>query len=134
MLNPGHTGCAGGAVSNMKLYSTKGGGVAEVTPRLAEAEADVQSLVEANMEALLGVRFLATEYGTGPVHGGRVDSLGIDENGSPVILDFTDRRSARTGSELRQLIDYMSAMASDYCRSSGWPCVAARRPTQGGSC
>ncbi|MFE2595480.1 DUF5655 domain-containing protein [Streptomyces sp. NPDC059396] len=74
-------------MSNLKLYSTNGG-VAEVTPRLAEAEADVQSLVEANMEVLLGVRFLASEYGTGPVHGGRIDSLGIDENGSPVIIEY----------------------------------------------
>lgn len=57
----------------------------EVIPRLADVEADVQGLVEAHMETLLGVRFLASEYSTGPVHGGRIDSLGLDENGSPVI-------------------------------------------------
>ncbi|MFK4688319.1 DUF5655 domain-containing protein [Streptomyces pristinaespiralis] len=74
-------------MSNLKLYSTNGG-VTEVAPRLAEFEADVQSLVEANMEALLGVRFLASEYSTGPVHGGRIDSLGLDENGSPVIVEY----------------------------------------------
>lgn len=45
----------------LKLFNTKGG-VTEVTPRLADVEADVQSLVEANMEALLGIRFLASEY------------------------------------------------------------------------
>ncbi|WP_373921990.1 hypothetical protein [Streptomyces sp. T12] len=71
---------------DLKLYNTKGG-VTEVMPRLADAEADVQSLVEANMETLLGVRFLATEYSTGPVHGGRIDSLGIDENGAPVVVE-----------------------------------------------
>ncbi|MGP3756872.1 DUF5655 domain-containing protein [Streptomyces sp. IBSNAI001] len=60
----------------------------EVVPRLAEIEADVQGLVEAHMETLLGVRFLASEYGTGPVHGGRIDSLGLDENGSPVIVEY----------------------------------------------
>ncbi|RDV48787.1 DUF91 domain-containing protein [Streptomyces sp. IB2014 011-12] len=63
-------------------------GATEVMPRLAEVEADVQGLVEAHMEALLGVRFLASEYGTGPVHGGRIDSLGLDENGSPVIVEY----------------------------------------------
>nr|WP_237693801.1 endonuclease NucS domain-containing protein [Streptomyces sp. SID2888] len=61
-------------------------------PRLAKVEADVQGLVEAHMDLLLGVRFLASEYGTGSVHGGRIDSLGLDENGSPVIVEFTDRR------------------------------------------
>lgn len=39
------------------------------------------------METLLGVRLLASEYGTGPVRGGRIDSLGLDENGSPVIVE-----------------------------------------------
>ncbi|MBB4984225.1 putative transport protein [Streptomyces sp. SFB5A] len=60
----------------------------EVMSRLAEVEADVQGLVEAHMETLLGVRFLASEYTTGPVHGGRIDSLGLDENGSPVIVEY----------------------------------------------
>ncbi|MFI0107855.1 DUF5655 domain-containing protein [Streptomyces parvus] len=60
----------------------------EVMPRLAEVEADVQGLVEAHMETLLGVRLLASEYGTGSVHGGRIDSLGLDENGSPVIVEY----------------------------------------------
>ncbi|MFJ9030950.1 DUF5655 domain-containing protein [Streptomyces sp. NPDC102274] len=74
----------------LKLFrtDTTKSGVVEVVPRLAEFEADVQGLVEAHMERLLGVRFLAGEYGTGPVHGGRIDSLGLDENGSPVIVEY----------------------------------------------
>ncbi|MGW7423654.1 DUF5655 domain-containing protein [Streptomyces sp. NPDC054813] len=72
---------------DLKLYNTKGG-LTEVMPRLADAEADVQSIVEGNMEKLIGVRFLASEYGTGPIHGGRIDSLGIDENGAPVIVEY----------------------------------------------
>ncbi|AQU64915.1 DUF5655 domain-containing protein [Streptomyces niveus] len=75
-------------MSGLKLFHTTKGGVIEVAPRLAEAEADVQGLVEAHMETLLGVRFLASEYGTGSVHGGRIDSLGLDENGSPVIVEY----------------------------------------------
>ncbi|MFI7097190.1 DUF5655 domain-containing protein [Streptomyces lydicus] len=74
-------------MSSLKLFNTTGG-VTEVVPRLAEAEADVQCLVEAHMETLLGVRFLASEYSTGPVHGGRIDSLGLDENGSPVVVEY----------------------------------------------
>lgn len=40
------------------------------------------------MPAMLGVRLLATEYSTGPVHGGRIDSLGLDENGAPVVVEY----------------------------------------------
>ncbi|KUM98359.1 transporter [Streptomyces yokosukanensis] len=77
-------------MSGLKLFRTDrtNSGMTEVVPRLAEIEADVQGLVEAHMETLLGVRFLASEYGTGPVHGGRIDSLGLDENGSPVIVEY----------------------------------------------
>ncbi len=81
-------------VSSLKLFYTKNG-VTEVTPRLAEAEADVQGLVEGAMETMLGVRFLASEYSTGPVHGGRIDSLGLDENGAPVIVEY--KRSTDPG-------------------------------------
>ncbi|MFI8348528.1 DUF5655 domain-containing protein [Streptomyces sp. NPDC085596] len=74
-------------MSGLRLFNTKDE-VTEVMSRLAEVEADVQGLVETHMETLLGVRFLASEYTTGPVHGGRIDSLGLDENGSPVIVEY----------------------------------------------
>lgn len=83
-----------GKVSGLRLFNLKGD-VTEVVPRLAEVEADVQYLVEAHMEAMLGVTFLASEYSTGPVHGGRVDSLGIDENGAPVVVEY--KRSTDPG-------------------------------------
>ncbi|MGW2397063.1 DUF5655 domain-containing protein [Kitasatospora sp. NPDC001664] len=71
-----------------------------------ELECHLQALVEANMEAMLGgVRFLATEYWTGPVHRGRIDSLGLDEDGSPVLIEYK-----RTSSEsvLAQGLFYLS--------------------------
>ncbi|WP_326759221.1 DUF5655 domain-containing protein [Streptomyces phaeochromogenes] len=75
-------------MSGLKLFHTTNSGVTEVAPRLAEVEADVQDLIEAHMENMLGVRFLASEYSTGPVHGGRIDSLGIDENNAPAIVEY----------------------------------------------
>ncbi|EOY45741.1 Transporter [Streptomyces lividans 1326] len=79
-----------GEVSGLTLFRTNmaSKSVIEVTPCLAEFEAEVQDLVEAHMGTMLGVRFLASEYGTGPLHGGRIDSLGLDENGSPVIVEY----------------------------------------------
>ncbi len=72
----------------MKLFHTTKGGMTEVTPRLVDVEADVQSLIEAHMDTMLGVRFLASEYVIDCVDGGRIDSLGIDENGAPVIVEY----------------------------------------------
>lgn len=44
--------------------------------------------MEKHLDEFLGVRFLASEYQTGKTHGGRIDSLGIDENNSPVIIEY----------------------------------------------
>lgn len=71
----------------MKLF-TVNGGVAEVSSRLAVRERELHQLVGANLETMLGVRFLASEYSTGPVHGGRIDTLGIDESGAPVVVEY----------------------------------------------
>ncbi len=53
-----------------------------------QVEKSLQNLFEANLEALLGIRFLATEHSTGPVHSGRIDTLGLDEDNSPVIIEY----------------------------------------------
>ena len=44
--------------------------------------------IEANLDTLLGIRFLATESSTGKTRAGRIDSLGLDENNCPVILEY----------------------------------------------
>ncbi|WP_037577620.1 DUF5655 domain-containing protein [Phaeacidiphilus oryzae] len=71
----------------LKLFSLLGE-VDEIEPRLADLEVDVQRLVEANMESMLGVRFLASEFVIDCGEGGRIDSLGLDENGAPVVIEY----------------------------------------------
>ncbi|WP_406133177.1 transporter [Streptomyces zaomyceticus] len=69
----------------------RGGKATEVPGAAVGVEVELQRLIEANMEAMLGIRFLATEYRTGH-HGGRIDSLGLDENGTPVIVEYKRSR------------------------------------------
>src|ERR1700761_3529124 len=75
-------------MSDIKLFRTVDGAVAELAAQSPQVEKSLQALFEKNLEPLLGVRFLATEYSTGPVHGGRIDTLGIDEDGTPVIIEY----------------------------------------------
>src|SRR5690554_6470501 len=75
-------------MSDIKLFSTCAGAVRELPGSIAALEIDLQKQIEANMPAFLGVRFVATEYVTGKTHKGRIDSLGIDENGCPVIIEY----------------------------------------------
>src|SRR5690554_805396 len=75
-------------MSDIKLFSTSAGVVREQPGSIAALAIDLQKQIEANMPAFLGVRFVATEYVTGKTHKGRIDSLGLDENGCPVIIEY----------------------------------------------
>ena len=75
-------------MSDIKLFSLSNGKAAELQGDASDLEKPLQTLIEANLETLLGIRFIATEYSTGKTHGGRIDSLGLDENNCPVILEY----------------------------------------------
>ncbi|MDT8854929.1 DUF5655 domain-containing protein [Paracoccaceae bacterium Fryx2] len=73
-------------MSDIKLFRIAAGAVSELAGTTDTVEKSVQMLFEGNLEPLLGVRFLASEFTT--THGGRIDTLGLDENGCPVILEY----------------------------------------------
>lgn len=75
-------------MSDIKLFRVAGEAVQELIGHSAAVEKSIQILIEKHLEAFLGVRFLASEYVTGKTHGGRIDSLGIDENNCPVIIEY----------------------------------------------
>ncbi len=74
-------------MSDIKVFQTDGH-VKELPGASVPVEKSLQTLLERHLEIFLGVRFLDSEYPTGVVHGGRIDTLGIDENNSPVILEY----------------------------------------------
>ena len=51
-------------------------------------EKELQKIFEKNLEEILGTRFLVSEFVT--THGGRIDTLGLDEDGSPVIIEYKE--------------------------------------------
>ncbi|BBN89362.1 DUF5655 domain-containing protein [Azospira sp. I09] len=75
-------------MSDIKLFRYANNCASELAGKSATIERTLQRLIESQMEAFLGVRFLATEYSTGAKHRGRIDSLGLDENGCPVIIEY----------------------------------------------
>lgn len=75
-------------MSDIKLFRLSSGKAEEVKGSALDLEKPLQTLIESNLETLLGVRFLASEYPTGKTHGGRIDTLGLDENNCPVILEY----------------------------------------------
>ncbi|MFM0684847.1 DUF5655 domain-containing protein [Paraburkholderia strydomiana] len=75
-------------MSDIQLFRLSDGAASELQGQAAKLERQLQGLIEANMPTFLGVRFLSSEYGTGKSHKGRIDSLGLDENGCPVIVEY----------------------------------------------
>jgi len=75
-------------MSDIKLFQISDSGVQELEGHSVSLEKSLQAFIEKQLEPLLGVRFLASEYSTGKAHGGRIDTLGVDENGCPVIIEY----------------------------------------------
>lgn len=74
-------------MGDLKLFKIKNG-IKELVGTSVAIEKSIQTLIENNMEAFFGITFLVSEYSTGKNHGERIDSLGIDENYCPVILEY----------------------------------------------
>jgi predicted transport protein len=94
-------------MSEIKLFSIQANTASEIAGSASGLEKPLQTLFEQNLETMLGVRFLTTEHSTGTVHGGRIDTLGIDENGSPVILEYKRSISENVVSQGLYYLDWL---------------------------
>ena len=74
-------------MSDLKLFRLASP-VTELPSSSITVEKALQALIEQHLPTFLGVRLLASEYSTGKTHGGRIDTLGIDEDGSPAIVEY----------------------------------------------
>ncbi|MFB7979685.1 transporter [Streptomyces vinaceus] len=91
-------------VSDLRAFRVHDGTATEMQGSAVALERQLQTLIEANMAAMLGIRFLASEYPTGR-HRGRIDSLGLDEDGTPVIIEYKRTRDKEL---LPQALSYLA--------------------------
>jgi predicted transport protein len=75
-------------MSDIKLFHIAKNKITELEGKSVAVEKSLQTLIETHLEDFLGIKFLASEYSTGVKHGGRIDTLGIDENNCPVIIEY----------------------------------------------
>lgn len=76
------------SLGDIKIFRLNGDTVVELTGQSVAVEKSLQHIIERHLDTFLGVRFLASEHSTGKRHSGRIDTLGIDENNSPVIIEY----------------------------------------------
>lgn len=71
-------------MSNIEVFNIYGD-IERLEANSYELEIKLQNIIENNMKTFFGVDFLESEYS---FNGGRIDSLGIDENNCPVIFEY----------------------------------------------
>lgn len=65
------------------------GSLKKISKRPLPNEKHIQKLIEKNLEEIFGIRFLETEYS---IPGGRIDTLGIDEKNTPVVIEYKNKQ------------------------------------------
>ena len=92
----------------MALFKIHNSAVKKIVARELDLERNLQELFENNLEEILDIIFLAHEYSTS--FGGRIDTLGIDKNGSPCIIEYKKNQNDNVINQglsyLRWLLDH----------------------------
>ena len=70
----------------MPIFKIHAGKLKKLHTVPLDKEKSLQALLEANLQEVLELRFLATEYTT--TFGGRIDTLAVDSGGAPVIIEY----------------------------------------------
>lgn len=72
----------------MAIFEIKDKRVNRIKPTEFKLEKELQNLVERNLETFFNCRFIASEFSTGNIHSGRIDTLAISEDNNPVIIEY----------------------------------------------
>lgn len=86
----------------MPIFKSHNGKLKKLNIVPLDKEKNLQALVEANMMEALELRFLASEYVT--TAGGRIDSVAIDANGAPVIIEYKRNKNDNV---INQALSYL---------------------------
>ncbi len=72
----------------MPLFEISGNNLASIEQHNFSLEKELQTLIEKNLGAVFNCRFVASEFSTGALHAGRIDSLALSEDNNPVIIEY----------------------------------------------
>ena len=78
-------------MGEIRLFRKSGNRAHEFEDKPFATERELQSFFEANLLEFVDVHFLVSEHVTGPPHHSRIDSLGLDTDGRPVVIEYKRR-------------------------------------------
>ncbi len=77
-------------------------------------EKELQTLIENNLEEIFGCKLVATEFSTGSVHSGRIDSLALSEDGNPVIIEYKKVENSNLVTQGLFYLDWLKDHKGDF--------------------
>jgi len=89
----------------MPLFQIDNGKIQRIKSTDFAKEIEIQKLIENNLETIFNCRFVATEFTTGDIHSGRIDTLALSEDNNPVIIEYKNVASSEL---LNQSLYYLS--------------------------
>ncbi len=98
----------------MPIFQRKEKTLKLIKPKKFTNEKELQNLIEQNLEEIFNCRFIATEYSTGPVHGGRIDSLALSEENSPIIIEYKVVESSQLVNQSLYYLSWMKDHKGDF--------------------
>lgn len=98
----------------MPTFQMTGKSLATVKRTNFSTEKELQNLIEANLEEVFGCRFVATEFSTGALHSGRIDSLALSEDGNPVIIEYKKTEDSKLINQALFYLDWIKDHKGDF--------------------
>lgn len=72
----------------MPLFEVTKDSLASIEQTQFSTEKQLQTLIEENLETVFNCHFVASEFSTGALHAGRIDTLALSEENNPVIIEY----------------------------------------------
>jgi predicted transport protein len=86
----------------MPIFKEEDGRLKKLKLNPVAKEKTLQTLIEQNLLEVLDLHFLETEYAT--TFGGRIDTIAIDSNGAPVIIEY---KLTKNENVINQALSYL---------------------------
>lgn len=96
----------------MPIFKLTNNKLAKLSAVTINKEKELQQLVEANLEEVLDMHFIESEYTT--TFGGRIDTLAIDSNGAPVIIEYKRNKNDNVINQALSYLKWLQAQKQEF--------------------
>lgn len=98
----------------MPLFLISNDSIIPIEQNNFNTEKELQRLIEGNLKTLFNCTLIATEFSTGSLHGGRIDTLAISEENNPVIIEYKKVESSELINQSLYYLSWINDHKGDY--------------------